>query len=141
MRAFLRQDPDVILLGEMRDEETAEMALRAAITGHLVLSTLHTNDAVTAIPRLMEMKIKDYMIASGVGGILAQRLIRKTCMFCREEAAESVAGLIERGIPESMFVKHGIDPAGQLKYQKGKGANTAETPDTQEEELSARCST
>lgn len=121
MRAFLRQDPDVILLGEMRDEETAEMALRAAITGHLVLSTLHTNDAVTAIPRLMEMKIKDYMIASGVGGILAQRLIRKTCMFCREEAAESVAGLIERGIPESMFVKHGIDPAGQLKYQKGKG--------------------
>ncbi|PLX65900.1 MAG: type II secretion system protein E [Denitrovibrio sp.] len=121
MRAFLRQDPDVILLGEMRDEETAEMALRAAITGHLVLSTLHTNDAVTAIPRLMEMKIEDYMIASGVGGILAQRLVRKTCLFCREEASEPIAGLIEQGIPEALFVKHGLAPDGEIKYQKGMG--------------------
>ncbi len=121
MRAFLRQDPDVILLGEMRDEETAEMALRAAITGHLVLSTLHTNDAVTAIPRLMEMNIKDYMIASGVGGILAQRLIRKTCMFCKEEASEPVAGLIEQGIPEALFAKHGYSPDSEITFQKGKG--------------------
>ena len=121
MRAFLRQDPDVILLGEMRDEETAEMAMRAAITGHLVLSTLHTNDAVTAIPRLKEMQVKDYMIASGVGGILAQRLIRKTCLFCREEVSEPIAPLIERGIPESVFVKHGYSPTGEIKYQKGKG--------------------
>jgi len=121
MRAFLRQDPDVILLGEMRDEETAEMAMRAAITGHLVLSTLHTNDAVTAIPRLMEMKIKDYMIASGVGGILAQRLIRKTCMFCREEATAKVADMIERGIPEAMFAKYGYTPDSEIKFQQGKG--------------------
>jgi len=121
MRAFLRQDPDVILLGEMRDEETAEMALRAAITGHLVLSTLHTNDAVTAIPRLMEMKIKNYMIASGVAGVLAQRLIRKTCLFCREEVSEKIAPLIEKGIPEEMFIRHGYSPDGEITYQKGKG--------------------
>ncbi len=116
MRAFLRQDPpDVILLGEMRDEETAEMALRAAITGHLVLSTLHTNDAVTAIPRLMEMNIKDYMIASGVGGILAQRLIRKTCMFCKEEASEPVAGLIEQGGYPKPFLPNTATPPPTAK--------------------------
>lgn len=121
MRAFLRQDPDVILLGEMRDEETAEMALRAAITGHLVLSTLHTNDAVTAIPRLMEMKIKEYMIASGVAGILAQRLIRKTCIFCREEASAKVSELIEKGIPAAMLARHGLRPDDKIQYQKGAG--------------------
>ncbi|ADD67137.1 type II secretion system protein E [Denitrovibrio acetiphilus DSM 12809] len=121
MRAFLRQDPDVILLGEMRDEETAEMAMRASITGHLVLSTLHTNDAVTAIPRLMEMKIKDYMIASGVGGILSQRLIRKTCCSCQEETSESVAELISKGIPEEVFTKHGYSPDGEIIYKQGKG--------------------
>lgn len=121
MRAFLRQDPDVILLGEMRDEETSEIAMRAAITGHLVLSTLHTNDAVTAIPRLMEMQIKDYMIASGVGSILSQRLVRKSCLFCREERTEKISTLIEKGIPEAMFVKHGFDPNGDIPYQAGRG--------------------
>ncbi|MBK3331628.1 type II/IV secretion system protein [Persephonella atlantica] len=85
IRHFLRQDPDVILIGEIRDEETAEMAMRASITGHLVLSTLHTNDAVSAIPRLIDMKIKDYMVASGVSAITAQRLVRKICPFCKEE--------------------------------------------------------
>jgi type II secretory ATPase GspE/PulE/Tfp pilus assembly ATPase PilB-like protein len=123
MRAFLRQDPDVILLGEMRDEETGEMAMRAAITGHLVLSTLHTNDAVTALPRLMEMNIKDYMIASGVGGILAQRLIRKNCMFCKEDAFVKASELIEGGVPEYMLTKHGINPEDEIKYQKGKGCS------------------
>lgn len=121
MRAFLRQDPDVILIGEMRDEETAEMALRAAITGHLVLSTLHTNDAVTAIPRLMEMNIRDYMIASGVGGILAQRLIRKNCLFCKEERSVQVSELIERGIPEAMLAKYSLTPEDELKFQAGRG--------------------
>ncbi len=75
----------MILIGEIRDEETAEMAVRAAITGHLVLSTLHTNDAVSTIPRLIDLKVKEYMVASGVLAISAQRLIRKVCMFCREE--------------------------------------------------------
>jgi len=121
MRAFLRQDPDVILLGEMRDEETAEMAMRAAITGHLVLSTLHTNDAVTAIPRLMEMQIKDYMIASGIGGILAQRLIRKTCLFCREDAIIKGEQLIRGGIPEKMLEKYGFRPESDIHFKQGKG--------------------
>lgn len=85
MRAFLRQDPDVILLGEMRDEETAEMSMRAAITGHLVLSTMHTNDAVTAIPRLLDLKVKNYLIASGVSGVMAQRLVRKICKHCARQ--------------------------------------------------------
>ncbi len=85
IRHFLRQDPDVILVGEIRDEETAEMGVRAAITGHLVLSTLHTNDAVSTIPRLIDLKVKEYMIASGVLAVSAQRLIRKVCVFCKEE--------------------------------------------------------
>ncbi len=85
IRHFLRQDPDVILVGEIRDEETAEMGVRAAITGHLVLSTLHTNDAVSTIPRLIDLKVKEYMVASGVLAVSAQRLIRKVCVFCKEE--------------------------------------------------------
>jgi len=84
IRHFLRQDPDVILVGEIRDEETAEMAVRAAITGHLVLSTVHTNDAVSTIPRLIDLKVREYMIASGVLAISAQRLVRKICPFCKE---------------------------------------------------------
>jgi len=74
IRHFLRQDPDIILIGEIRDEETAQMAIRASITGHLVLSTLHTNSAVGAIPRLVDMGIKSYMVAAGLVGIIAPRL-------------------------------------------------------------------
>ncbi len=97
IRHFLRQDPDVILIGEIRDEETAEMAMRASITGHLVLSTLHTNDAVSAIPRLIDMKIKDYMVASGVSAITAQRLVRKVCPFCKEEKSIKAKELLKYG--------------------------------------------
>lgn len=82
LRAFLRQDPDVILVGEMRDRETAEMGLRAAMTGHLVLSTLHTNDAVSTAMRLVDMGAEPYLIAASLRGILAQRLIRRTCEKC-----------------------------------------------------------
>ncbi len=95
IRHFLRQDPDVILIGEIRDEETAEMAMRASITGHLVLSTLHTNDAVSAIPRLIDMKIKDYMVASGVSAITAQRLVRKICPFCKSEKKTKAKELLK----------------------------------------------
>ena len=83
IRHFLRQDPDVILIGEIRDEETAQMAVRASITGHLVLSTLHTNSAVGAIPRLIDMNIKSYMVATGLTAITAQRLVRKVCQYCK----------------------------------------------------------
>ncbi len=85
LRSILRQDPDVIMVGEIRDGETAEIAVRAALTGHLVLSTLHTNDSVSAVTRLVDMGIPAYLVASSVRGILAQRLVRTICRRCREK--------------------------------------------------------
>jgi type IV pilus assembly protein PilB len=84
LRAILRQDPNVIMVGEIRDTETADVAIRSALTGHLVLSTLHTNDAAGALTRLIDMEVEPYLIASSVLGVLAQRLLRKVCTFCRE---------------------------------------------------------
>jgi len=84
-RNFMRQDPDVMLIGEIRDEETAKIAVRASITGHLVLTTLHTNDAVTAIPRLLDLSVDRFLMSSSLLAILAQRLIRKNCPFCSAE--------------------------------------------------------
>ena len=85
LRSILRQDPDVVMVGETRDPETAEIAVQAAMTGHLVFSTLHTNDAVGAIPRLLDLGVPEYLIAGTVEGILAQRLVRKSCDACLEE--------------------------------------------------------
>ena len=84
LRSILRQDPDIVMVGEIRDEETAEIAIRAALTGHLVLSTLHTNDAVSAVTRLMDMGIPGYLVASTVIGVIAQRLVRRLCPKCKE---------------------------------------------------------
>ena len=86
LRALLRQDPDIMLVGEIRDQETADIATHAALTGHLVLSTLHTNDAVTALTRLVDLGIESYLVASTVEGVLAQRLVRRVCPSCREAA-------------------------------------------------------
>lgn len=83
LRAILRQDPDVVMIGEMRDQETAEIAVQAAMTGHLVFSTLHTNDAISAIPRLLDLGIQEYLLAATLEGVLAQRLVRRTCDACR----------------------------------------------------------
>ncbi len=85
LRSVLRQDPDIILIGEMRDQETAEIGLRAAVTGHLVLSTLHTNDSLSAAVRLSDMGAEPYLLASGLRGVIAQRLVRRLCNFCNEE--------------------------------------------------------
>ncbi len=85
LRSFLRQDPNIIMVGEIRDEETANLAIQAALTGHLVLSTLHTNSAAGAIPRLLDMNVENYLLSSTCNGVLAQRLIRKLCTNCREE--------------------------------------------------------
>jgi general secretion pathway protein E len=82
LRAILRQDPDVVLVGEIRDRETAEIALQAALTGHLVLATLHTNDAATAVTRLLDMRLEPFLIASSLLGVLAQRLVRRRCAAC-----------------------------------------------------------
>jgi general secretion pathway protein E len=85
LRSIVRQDPDVIMVGEIRDAETAEIAVQAALTGHLVFSTLHTNDAAGAISRLLEMGVQDYLLSSSLLGVLAQRLVRRLCASCRKE--------------------------------------------------------
>lgn len=85
LRSFLRQDPNIIMVGEIRDGETAALAIQAALTGHLVLSTLHTNSATGAIPRLLDMNVENYLLSSTCNGVLAQRLVRKLCVNCRQE--------------------------------------------------------
>ena len=90
LRSILRQDPDIIMVGEIRDRETAEIAVQASLTGHLVLSTLHTNDAPSALTRLLDMDIEPFLVASSLTGVLAQRLVRKNCSFCSEPVKLSV---------------------------------------------------
>lgn len=108
LRSLLRQDPDVLMIGEIRDEETANIAIRAALTGHLVLSTLHTNDAVGTISRLRNMDIPAYLIASSLVGVVAQRLLRRICPECREQVAitsEEEKALLYKGktLPDQAF--------------------------------------
>jgi general secretion pathway protein E len=88
LRAILRQDPDVIMIGEIRDQETAQIAVQASLTGHLVLATLHTNDSISAITRLLDMGIEPFLLSSSMLGILAQRLVRKLCPDCRKQDAQ-----------------------------------------------------
>jgi len=116
LRSFLRQDPNIILVGEIRDFETAEIAIKAALTGHLVLSTLHTNDAPSTISRLMNMGIEPFLVATSVNLIQAQRLIRRICKDCRKEHPTPVEVLEEIGFaPEE---------ASKLKTYKGKGCSS-----------------
>ena len=103
IRAFMRQDPDVILVGEIRDPETAELAVRASITGHLVLSTLHTNNAIGTIPRLDDLDIPPYLVASGLLSIIAQRLVRKLCPHCKLKVEKTNEELLEIGIPQNII--------------------------------------
>jgi len=98
MRSFLRQDPDVIMVGEIRDHETAEIAIHASLTGHLVLSTLHTNDAPTAVTRLVDMGVQPFQISSSVMAVLAQRLVRRLCPFCRVPYEPTAANFQELGL-------------------------------------------
>ena len=102
LRAFLRQDPDIIMVGEIRDFETAEIGVKAALTGHLVLSTLHTNDAPSTINRLLNMGIEPFLVASSINLIMAQRLVRVVCAQCREEAPLTPEALIEIGVPADL---------------------------------------
>jgi type IV pilus assembly protein PilB len=113
LRSFLRQDPDIIMVGEIRDFETAQIAVQAALTGHLVLSTVHTNDAPGTITRLIDMGIEPFLISSAVILILAQRLIRKICMDCREPIKVHPQLLIDLGIPP--------DEVKSFPVYKGKG--------------------
>lgn len=107
LRALLRQDPDIIMVGETRDAETASISIRASITGHLVLSTLHTNNAAATIVRLVDMGMEPYMIASSVMGVVAQRLMRKVCPYCsvEEEPTEAEKALIGNDVPKVRHAK------------------------------------
>ncbi|MCS7308441.1 MAG: GspE/PulE family protein, partial [Aquificaceae bacterium] len=107
LRAVLRQDPDVIMVGEIRDPETAEIAVQSALTGHLVLSTLHTNDATSAITRLFDLGIEPFLIASALDGVVAQRLVRKVCPHCKEEYRPSKEELLEFGLQEDCTLYKG----------------------------------
>jgi len=101
LRSFLRQDPNIILVGEIRDFETAEVAIKAAMTGHLVMSTLHTNDAPSTISRLMNMGVEPFLVATSVHLVVAQRLVRRICSYCKEPIEQPPAGLVEIGFKES----------------------------------------
>jgi general secretion pathway protein E len=100
LRAILRQDPDIMLIGEIRDHDTAEIATHAALTGHLVLSTLHTNDAATALTRLVDLGIERYLVASTVEAVLAQRLVRQICAACTTSYEPPVEERLALGLPE-----------------------------------------
>lgn len=116
LRSFLRQDPNIVLVGEIRDFETAEIAIKAALTGHLVLSTLHTNDAPSTVSRLMNMGIEPFLVATSVNIIQAQRLIRRVCKECKSEHSIPVEALVEAGFsPEE---------AKTVKTYKGRGCQT-----------------
>ena len=99
LRTLLRQDPDIILVGETRDQETAELMVRAALTGHLVMSTLHTNDALGAIPRLVDLGIPSYMLPACLLGLQSQRLVRVLCPSCREPNPQAEEMLTNLGVP------------------------------------------
>jgi type II secretory ATPase GspE/PulE/Tfp pilus assembly ATPase PilB-like protein len=107
LRTFLRQDPDVIMVGEIRDRETAEISIRAALTGHLVFSTIHTNDSASTITRLLDMGIEPFLVASSVEGIVAQRLVRGLCTACRQPVELSEEFLKEHNFPIERLANEG----------------------------------
>ena len=123
LRSILRQDPNIVMVGEIRDKETAELAVQAALTGHLVFSTLHTNNAIGAIPRLIDMGMEPFLLVASVNVVAAQRLVRKICPDCRKEAAltKAVEEEIRKelvGMPDEYF--EGLDKKN-LKVYKGDG--------------------
>ena len=97
LRSMMRADPDIIMVGEIRDKETAKIAIEAALTGHLVLSTLHTNDAPTAVARLIEMGVEPFLVASAIDTVVAQRLTRRLCDSCKKEVTVAVAQMRDHG--------------------------------------------
>ena len=116
LRSIVRQDPDIILVGEIRDTETADIAIRSSLTGHLVFSTLHTNDAPGAVTRLLDMGVEPYLIASSLAAALAQRLVRKVCPDCHAEAAPDPAMLAQ--------IEADLGPGGPAVFRRGRGCKT-----------------
>jgi type IV pilus assembly protein PilB len=117
LRSILRQDPDIIMIGEMRDSETAHIAVQSALTGHLVFSTLHTNDAVSSLTRMMDMGIAPFLISSSVIGVMAQRLVRQICPRCIEEYTPG------EDVLENLKVNFKVPEPGKLKLYRGKGCD------------------
>ena len=115
LRSILRQSPNIILVGEMRDLETAEIGIRAALTGHLVFSTLHTNDAATASVRLIDMGIKPYLVGSSVQAVIAQRLVRRICAHCSAPYEPTPGVLVELG--------QDPEKSQGIKFHKGEGCD------------------
>jgi type IV pilus assembly protein PilB len=118
LRSFLRQDPDIILVGEIRDFETAEIAIKAALTGHLVLSTLHTNDAPSTVNRLLNMGIEPFLVSSATNLILAQRLVRKICQECKEPVTISPESFVKLGVQKEEYEQY-----KDITFYKGKGCD------------------
>lgn len=136
LKNILRQDPDIIMVGEIRDKETAEIAVRSALTGHLVISTIHTNDATTAVNRLVDMGIDPFLISSSLLGVVAQRLVRKLCPHCKKEIHEAadedsplVSELLER--TESIFKAQGCEECYNSGYIGREGIYEVLVPDKQ----------
>jgi type II secretory ATPase GspE/PulE/Tfp pilus assembly ATPase PilB-like protein len=122
LRSLLRQDPDVIMVGEIRDEETAAIAVQAAQTGHLVFSTLHTNDAASAVTRMLDLKVKPFLISSAVLGILSQRLVRKLCPACKAEAPPTPEEkLFLPGLPDAIPAAVGCAACNHTGYRGRTG--------------------
>jgi len=122
LRAIVRQDPDIIMVGEIRDEETASIAVNSAMTGHLVLSTLHTNTAATAFPRLVDMGTKPFLAASSISVVIAQRLVRRICISCRESYTIDI-GVLKGNLPEDLIAYLMVQKkAGkEIRFYRGKG--------------------
>ncbi len=134
LRSVLRQDPDIIMVGEIRDEETAELAIHASLTGHLVLSTLHTNSASGAIPRLIDMEVQPFLLASSLKLAMAQRLVRRVCQECKEplsDVSKEIQDTVKndlRGVSKDILAERGIeidlsDPNSKLTFYHGRGCS------------------
>ena len=126
LRSILRQAPNIVMIGEIRDAETADIAMEAALTGHLVFSTLHTNDAPSAVTRLLDIGVKPFLVASALRAAMAQRLVRAICEKCREEYAPTereikMLGTIAKTMPEHMYRGTGCDRCGRTGYKGRKG--------------------
>ena len=131
LRSILRQDPNIIMVGEIRDSETAELTIHAALTGHLVLSTLHTNSSIGAIPRLVDMGIEPFLISSSLKVVAAQRLVRRICLECRQEVKinDTIKKYIHDQVdilPKEEVEKYGLDLSQGVHIYKGKGCEACE---------------
>jgi general secretion pathway protein E len=123
LRSFLRQDPDVIMVGEIRDRDTAEIAIQASLTGHLVFSTVHTNDAASAITRLVDMGVEPFLVASSLTAVMAQRLVRRVCRDCREAYQPTAEELKEVGLTPEAVARAGNPPIYRAKGCEVCGRN------------------